>query len=94
MRGHTFAIEFDRGQENLRFFVRTKVAAYRRGLDGLPLTAVLVVTDRKSRMESLARAIGDERGLFLFTTLELIRQHGLSGPVFYRQNGGQGVRIV
>src|SRR5439155_17768363 len=37
MADQTFAVEFDRGVEGIRFFMQTKVAAYRRGLKGLPL---------------------------------------------------------
>ena len=91
---HTFAVEFDRGGENMRFFLRTKVAAYLRGLEGFPLTAVLIITDRRARMDSLARAIRDERGRFLFTTIDLVRKHDLAAPIFYRGGHDKGVSLV
>src|SRR5438094_351200 len=37
----TFALEFDRGNESLRFFFKTKIPMYRVGLPGLPLSALL-----------------------------------------------------
>ncbi len=93
--GRTFAVEFDRGTETLRFFLKTKVAAYRRGLQGLPLAAVLVITDRNARMKALARAIGDEQGLFLYSTIELVRDNGgFVGPVFFQAVNGQAVSLV
>ena len=94
MAGQTFALEFDRGLEGIQFFIRTKAAAYKRGFDGLPLTAILVVTDREARMASLAHAIGDTNGRMLFSTLDAVRAHGLSGPVFHRQSGDMGVSLV
>src|SRR2546422_1007913 len=90
----TFAVEFDRGGENIRFFIRTKVAAYLRGLEGFPLTAVLIVTDRRARMDSLARAIRDDAGRFLFTTIDLVRKHDLAAPIFYRHGQDKGVSLV
>jgi hypothetical protein len=89
----TFALEFDRGLEGIQFFVRTKVAAYRRGLEGLPLTAILIVTDREARMQSLARAIGETNGRMLFSTLDAVKAHGLLGPVFHRmpEDAGQSL---
>jgi hypothetical protein len=85
MCGKTFAMEFDRGVESVRFFVRTKIAHYRRGLAGFPLAAVLVIADRKARAVSLARNIPNERGQFLFTTLDDLRTRGLFAPVCYRR---------
>ena len=94
MADRTFALEFDRGVEGIQFFIRTKVSAYSRGLDGLPLTAVLVVTDRDARMASLAKAIGDMKGRVLFGTIDAVRAHGLLGPVFRRQAGDTVVSLV
>lgn len=94
MAGRTFALEFDRGVEGVQFFVRTKIATYRRGFDGLPLAAVLVVTDREPRMASLATAIGDTKGRLLFSTLDAVREKGLLGPVFHRALGDPGVPLV
>jgi len=90
----TFALEFDRGVEGVQFFIRTKISAYRRGLDGLPLAAVLVVTDREPRWASLAKAIGDSGGRMLFSTLDAVRDKGLLGPVFHRVPGDQGAPLV
>lgn len=75
--GRTFAAEYDRGFEGLRYFVGSKIAWYRGGLPGLPLAAVLVVADLESRMRTLADAIGDRDGTFLCTTIEAIRRDGL-----------------
>lgn len=94
MGDRTFAMEFDRGVEGIQFFLRTKITAYRRGLDGLPLSAVLVITDRDARMASLAKAIGDTKGRMLFSTLDAVRAHGLLGPVFHRDVGDTGVGLV
>ena len=90
----TFALEFDRGVEGVRFFVRTKIPTYRRGLDGLPLDAVLVVTDREPRMVSLAKAIGDTGGRMMYSTIDAVREKGILGPVFYRTPGDPGVPLV
>ncbi len=92
--GKTFAVEFDRGVEGIRFFMQTKVSAYRRGLEGLPLAAILVVTDRDARWASLAKAIGDTKGRMLFSTLDAVREHGFIGPVFHREPGDAGVPLV
>ena len=84
----TFAVEFDAASEGVQFFVRTKIAGYRRGLAGLPLTAVLVVADREARMEALERAVADAGGQFLFTTIADIRKRGLRAPIYHRHCGG------
>ncbi len=83
----TFAVEYDRGLEGLRYFISSKTVSYRRGLPGFPLAAVLVVVDREVRMRALGRAIADDRGHFLFTTLDLIRRQGILSPIFYRNPG-------
>ena len=85
MHRRTFAVEFDRGVEGVRFFLKTKIALYRRGLPGYPLSAILVIADRRARMVSLARSVPNEHGQFLFATLEDVRTHGLAAPVFYRR---------
>jgi hypothetical protein len=94
MADRTFALEFDRGVEGVKFFVRTKIATYRRGLDGLPLEAVLVVTDREPRMIALAKAIGDTGGRMLFSTIDAVREKGMLGPVFHRTPGDAGTPLV
>ena len=66
MADRTFAVEFDRGVEGIQFFIRTKIAAYGRGLDGLPLTAILIVTDRDARMASLAEGHRRNKGTRAF----------------------------
>jgi len=73
----TFAAEYDRGLEGLRYFVGSKIAWYRRGIGGFPLSGVLVVAERDARMRTLARAIDDHDGRFLCTTIGAIRQAGL-----------------
>ncbi len=88
LRGRTFALEFDRGLEGVRFFMNTKIRFYRQGLKGFPLSAVLVVADRKPRMLTLARAISNEGGQFLFSTLEEVKKHGLLAAVFRPQADG------
>lgn len=94
LRKQSFAVEFDRGAEGIRYFMKSKITVYRSGLQGLPLAAVLIVADRKARMDSLARAIGEEQGLVLFTTIDLVRRHGILAPVFYRHPDGEGVALV
>jgi hypothetical protein len=93
LRNHTFAAEIDLSHENVRFFVRTKLPGYARGFAGLPLSAVLILTDRKARMESLAKAIGDASGRFLFSTMSLVKEQGLLASVFYRYPAGQSVTL-
>ena len=90
----TYAVEFDRGVEGVRFFVRSKVAAYRRGFDDLAVHAVLIVTDRHARLESLAQAVRDGTGRFLFTTLDRVREEGLAAPIFSPMPGSEGVALV
>ena len=52
-----------------------------------PLSAVLIVADRKARMDALAKAIPNERGLFLFSTIDRVRERGILAPVFYDHSG-------
>jgi hypothetical protein len=73
---YTFALEYDRGLENLRYFVGSKVAAYRRGLPGLPLAGVLIAVDSESRRRTLARAIGRDPRVVI-ALLGVIRKEGL-----------------
>jgi len=94
LRNRTFAAEIDRGLETVRFFVGTKVAWYREGPEGFPLAAILIVTDRRARMHSLARAIAGEDRRFLFTTIELLREQGLLGPIFFRQADGEAAPLL
>lgn len=98
LNGRTFAIEFDRGGrgggEGIQFFVRTKIPTYRCGFEGFTISSVLIVTESKVRMESLARAIGAVPGPFLFSTISLIRRDGFLAPVFFREPGGEAVTLV
>jgi hypothetical protein len=94
IRNQTFAAEIDRGGENLRYFVRTKIGPYMRGLEGFPLTAVLIVIDRKARMDALARAIKSTNGNTLFTMIDLVRQHDFRAPIFFSGPHAQGVSLV
>jgi Replication-relaxation len=89
----TFAIEVDTGVEGIQFFVRSKMPAYGRGFDNLPLSALLIVADRTARISSLATAIGDRYGRVLFTTMDLIVGHSLLAPIFYSQSTGWGVSV-
>ena len=75
--GRTFAAEYDRGLEGLKYFVGSKIAWYRAGLPDLPLAAVLVVAERDARMRTLADAIADRDGKFICTTIEAVRSGGL-----------------
>lgn len=88
-----FALEFDTGAEGVRFFVRTKMPTYQRGLDSLSLSALVIVTHRAARILSLAKAIGDHQGKVLYTTLDLIREQGFLSPVFYEVPGGWGASL-
>jgi hypothetical protein len=92
--GRTFAIEYDRGMEGVRYFAETKIAQYEHGLDGLPLTAVLVITDGTQRMKNLAQAVTASRQQILFSTLDRVRTQGLLAPVFNRNGECGPVRII
>jgi hypothetical protein len=86
----TFAAEYDRGVEGIKSVLRGKMAAYKRGLDDLAISAVIVVADRKSRMDSLLKTIAGVKPLTLFTTIDLVNKHGLLAPIFIRHVGGDG----
>ena len=51
------------------------------------------MADRKARMEALARAIPNERGLFLFSTIDRVRERGILAPVFY-DHGGNAITVI
>ena len=82
--GRTFAFEYDRGMEGVRFFADTKLVFYERGLDGLPLAAVVVITDGRQRMKNLTRVVTCTRQPILFSTLDKVRTQGLLAPIFNR----------
>lgn len=90
----TFAVEFDRGHENLKFFLRTKLNYYFRGFDGFPVERLLIVTDRQVRLESLAKLIGANRAKVLLTRRDLIQQRGFSAPVFFETSLGGGQKLL
>jgi len=91
---HNCALEFDRGQENLRFFARTKLAWYFRGLDGFPVHRLVIVTDRQSRLESLAKAVGLRGTSVRLTRLDLIQKDGLAGPIFCTASLNGGIKLL
>jgi hypothetical protein len=90
----TFAVEYDRGGEGLRYFIGSKIAQYRRGLPGFPVAAVLVVVDRESRLGALARAIADGRDRFAFTTIGAIRDRGILAPIWRRTPDGKAEPLI
>jgi hypothetical protein len=90
----TFAVEYDRGGEGLRYFIGSKIACYRRGLPGFPVAAVLVVADRESRLAALARAIADSSDQFVFTTIGAIRERGMLASIWQRVPGGAAEPLV
>ena len=92
--GRTFAVELDRGKESVRYFVRTKTPFYRRGLAGLPLTGVLIISHSWARLDSLAQSIGDRSGRTLYTTIDAIRRDGLGAPIFRRWPEKEGLRLA
>jgi len=61
---------------------------------GLPLTAVLVITDGKQRMKNLAQAVNAARQPILFSTLDVVRTQGLLAPVFNRSGEYEPVRLI
>jgi hypothetical protein len=89
----TFAFEYDRGMEGVRFFADTKIAFYDRGLVGLPLAAVVVVTDGRQRIKNLARVLTGARQPILFSTLDKVRTQGLLAPIFNRNGEYAPVRL-
>ena len=90
--GRTVALEFDRGMENVSFFINTKLKWYSRGLDGVAIHRLLIVTDRRQRMESLAKSIHEPCAVF--TTLDLVRQYGLTSPIFFDGSQSEGVNLL
>ena len=89
----TFAIEYDRGMEGVRFFAETKIALYERGLVGLPLAAIVVITDGRQRIKNLTRVMTGARQPILFSTLEKVRTQGLLAPIFDRNGEYAPVRL-
>lgn len=89
-----YAVEVDRGEEGIKFFVQSKMTIYRQGLRGLNFSAVIIITDREARMRSLAHAIGEGRDGILYSTVDQVRQRGILAPIFSRGSGMEGVTLV
>lgn len=71
-----FALEYDRGFENVRYFVDSKIATYRRGRLGIDLAAVLIVVDTESRRRTLTQVTeGDDHVRIVL--LDTIRKEDL-----------------
>lgn len=85
----TFAFEFDRGQESIQFFIKSKIQTYNQGLSGVPIAAVIIVTESENRMRSLMKAVPLGRLPILFGTLDLICEQGMDKPVFFDTTGRQ-----
>jgi hypothetical protein len=83
----TFVGEFDRGQETIQFFLKTKMEIYGRGLTGFPLAGLLIVADSEGRMRSLMKAIPAGRLRILFSTIDKIRSEGIDKPLFLDSAG-------
>ena len=94
--GQAIALEFDRGQENLRYFLSSKISVYNRGLPGFPLFRLLIVTDRQARLQSLARAIGKGGGPsgVRLTRLDLIQRHTLREPICFESSLAREVTLL
>jgi len=78
----TFAAEFDRGQESIQFFLKTKMQTYSRGLVGVPLAGLLIIADSDSRMRSLMKAVPACALRVLFATIGRISKEGVQKPLF------------
>jgi hypothetical protein len=74
----TYFAEYDRGFENVGYFAKTKIAAYRNGIGGFPAFKLLIIADSQSRLDSLARATGHQTFPVLYSTINEIRESGLS----------------
>ncbi len=72
---------------------RTFAAEFDRGLEGLPIEALIIVADRRARMESLARAVAGSPLAILFTTLERVRRQTLAAPIFHRHGSEADIRL-
>ena len=93
IEGRKIAVEVDRGRETTKYFVKSKMKGYREGLRALTLERLLIVTDRKARMLSLAERIGNSR-FVLYGLLEDIRRFGIEAPVFIRFPGEENENLV
>ena len=91
--GSHFAVEFDRGMESISYFVRTKIEVYRRGLDGLPLRAVLILADRETRMKSLMKAVQSGQATFAFSTIDWVRTDGIDARAFCTRRFGASLPL-
>ena len=89
INGKMFAAEFDRGLEGIRFFLRTKIAQYVKGFQGLPLAGVLIITEGKARTDSLRRAVCAPETPFFFSTMDWLIEYGLLGRAFLKGDDHQ-----
>ena len=87
------AVEFDRGNENVRFFAQ-KLKLYERGFHDFPLDRILVVTDRKARIEAFAKAVSSIGLKMLFTTIDVVQQQMLSEPICFENAHRPGVTLL
>ena len=60
----------------------TKIRVYERGLEGFPISALIIIADRDARLRALAKAIGRVRLPLFLGTLESIRERGIGAPIF------------
>ncbi|MCI0417779.1 MAG: replication-relaxation family protein [Acidobacteria bacterium] len=56
-RSMTIVFEYDRGEEAPEYVARTKFARYSQGLDGFPVSRVVVVVETQKRLEQLRRYV-------------------------------------
>lgn len=89
-----FALEFDRGVEGVQFFIRTKMHRYEMCAESFPLAAVIIVTDRSTRMMSLAKAINTRRVPVIFTMLDVIIADGFHAPIFFSLPAGWDASLL
>jgi hypothetical protein len=89
IENRTYAVEYDRGEESVSFFLKTKMQAYSRGFSGLPLAALLVITDSDGRMRSLMKAIPVCPLQIWFARIEVIAREGIRSSSFVDAAGRQ-----
>ncbi len=70
--------EYDRGFENIGYFIKKKIRIYSNGIDGFPDLTLLIIADSQIRLNSLAGAIGVRTFPILYTTIDEIRKNGLT----------------
>jgi hypothetical protein len=72
----TILFEYDRGEESVRYVIRTKFRAYARGLAGFPFSHVLLVVETEKRLEELRKHMAEtlKTDLFSFTLMEDLKR--------------------